>query len=394
MAQVDALTGNECVAKAVKLCKPDVIAAYPITPQSSVVEKLAMMIANGELESQMMDVESELSAMSVLKGASMAGNRVFTATSGQGLALMYEPYFSMSTSRLPMVMAIANREMVSPVSVWSGLQDAHSVRDAGWLQVFCESNQEILDMIIQGYKISENKDVLIPINVCYDGFYLSHQTARVEIPEQDDVDKFLPPYSYQPLLDVNHPQVVDPNTTGHLMMEYREDHLASMRNALKVIEEVNEQFAKAFGRNYGGLIETYRVEDAEEILVTIGAMTGAAREAVDLMRTKGYKVGILRIRSLRPFPYEKVIEILRGRKAFGVVDKSVSFGWSTGVVYEEVLAATGRGRLSIPSVSLIGGLGGTDIRVEHMVKAIELIHESAKDNRTLDQAVWLKDEFI
>ncbi|GAB6173749.1 pyruvate ferredoxin oxidoreductase subunit alpha [Paradesulfitobacterium aromaticivorans] len=394
MPRIDALTGNECVAQAVKLCKPDIIAAYPITPQSSVVEKLAGMIANGQLESQMMDVESELSAMSVLKGAAMVGKRLFTATAGQGLALMYEPYFSMSTSRLPMVMAIASREMISPVTVWSGLQDAHSVRDAGWLQVYAEDNQEILDTIIQGYMISEHEDVLIPINVVYDGFFLSHQTARVEIPDQELVDSFLPPYSYQPLLDVNRPQVVDPNTTGHLMMEYREDHLESMKNALTVIDEVNAKFAGVFGRNYGGVIDTYRIEDAEVVLVTIGAMTGAGREAVDLMRAKHIKVGLLKIRSLRPFPSEKVAEILKGRKAFGVVDKSVSFGWSTGLVYQEVLAAVGRARLDIPSVSLIGGLGGTDIRIEHMVKAIEFIHQSAQTNQSCAEAIWLKESLV
>lgn len=394
MGKISALTGNECVAQAVKLCKPDIMAAYPITPQSSVVEKLAAMIANGQLDTQMMDVESELSAMSVLKGAAMAGKRVFTATAGQGLALMYEPYFSMSTSRLPMVMAIASREMISPVTVWSGLQDAHSVRDAGWLQVFAENNQEILDTIIQGYKISEHKDVLIPINVVYDGFYLSHQTERVEIPDQEQVDKFLPPYSYKPLLDVNRPQVVDPNTTGHLMMEYREDHLQSMKNALRVIDGVNEEFAQIFGRNYGGVIDTYRMEDASIVLVTIGAMTGAGREAVDFMRDKGVKVGLLKIRSLRPFPYEKVGEVLKGRKAFGVVDKSVSFGWSTGLVYQEVLAAVGRARIEIPSVSLIGGLGGTDIRVEHMAKAIEAINDTAKSNQSCPDAIWLKDNLI
>lgn len=394
MSRVEALTGNECVANAVKLCKPDIMAAYPITPQSSVVEKLAMMIANNELAAEMMDVESELSAMSVLKGAAMVGKRTFTASAGQGLALMYEPYFSMSTSRLPMVMALACREMVSPVSIWSGFQDAHSVRDAGWMQIFCESNQEILDTIIQGYKISEHRDVLIPINVAYDGFYLSHQTSRVEIPEQVDVDTFLPPYTYPPLLDVDHPQVVDPNTTGNLMMEYRRDHLQSMKNALKVIQDVHDEFAETFGRSYGGLIELYRADDAEIMLVTIGAMTGAAREAVDVARVRGIKVGILRIRALRPFPFETVAEVLKGRKAFGVVDKSVCFGWSAGVVYQEVSAALGVAGLNIPSVSLIGGLGGTDIRIEHMQKAIETTQNCANSKKSQVEALWLTEESI
>ena len=390
MARIDALTGNECVAQAVKLCRPEIIAAYPITPQTSVVEKLAEMIANNELAAEMIDVESEHSAMSVIKGASMVGQRVFTATSGQGLALMYEPYFSMSTSRLPMVMAIATREMISPVTIWSGLQDAISVRDAGWMQIFVENNQEILDMIIQGYKISENSEVYIPINICYDGFYLSHQTERVLIPEQSEIDSFLPPFTGNQLLNINNPQVVDPNTTGPLMMEYREDHLRSMKMALNVIDEVNAEFNEQFGRNYGGLVDTYRIEDADEVLVTIGAMTGAAREAVDIMRSKGVNIGLLKVRSLRPFPREKIVNLLSGRKSIGIVDKSVSFGWQTGVLYQEVLAALGWSQIQIPSVSFIGGLGGYDLRIDHMVRAIEITCEIGRTGQTLEHSVWLK----
>ncbi len=390
MARIDALTGNECVAEAVRLCRPAVLAAYPITPQSSVVEKLADMVTQGKLDAEMVNVESEHSAMSVLKGAAMVGQRVFTATSGQGLALMYEPYFSMSTSRLPMVMAIASREMISPVSVWSGLQDAISVRDAGWVQIFVEDNQEILDMIVQGYRISEHSDVLIPVNIVYDGFYLSHQTARVLIPEQDEIDSFLPAPGQMQLLDVTQPQVVDPNTTGPLMMEYRRDHLECMKNTLRIIEQVNQEFKIRFGRDYGGVLDTYRMEDAEAVLVTIGGMTGAGREAIDIMRGKGLKVGLLKVRSLRPFPYEQIAEILAGRKAVGVVDRSVCFGWSTGVVYQEVMAALGRGRIDLPSVSLIGGLGGYDLRIEHMVRALEYIDQAARTGATVPEAVWLK----
>ena len=390
MARIDALTGNECVAEAVRLCRPAVLAAYPITPQSSVVEKLADMVTQGKLDAEMVNVESEHSAMSVLKGAAMVGQRVFTATSGQGLALMYEPYFSMSTSRLPMVMAIASREMISPVSVWSGLQDAISVRDAGWVQIFVEDNQEILDMIVQGYRISEHSDVLIPVNIVYDGFYLSHQTARVLIPEQDEIDSFLPAPGQMQLLDVTQPQVVDPNTTGPLMMEYRRDHLECMKNTLRIIEQVNQEFKIRFGRDYGGVLDTYRMEDAEAVLVTIGGMTGAGREAIDIMRGKGLKAGLLKVRSLRPFPYEQIAEILAGRKAVGVVDRSVCFGWSTGVVYQEVMAALGRGRIDLPSVSLIGGLGGYDLRIEHMVRALEYIDQAARTGATVPEAVWLK----
>lgn len=302
MAHIDALTGNECVAEAVRLCKPDIIAAYPITPQSVVVEVLADMLANGRLESKLVDVESEHSSMSVVKGAAMLGKRVFTATAGQGLAYMYEPYFSMSTMRFPMAMTLACREMISPGTVWCGLQDALSVRDAGWMQVFCENNQEILDMVIQGYKLSENKDVLIPINVCYDGFYLSHQTERVEIPEKEDVDAFLPPIDLPQYLDVNHPAIVDPNTTGSYLIRYREDHLKCMKHAKQVAQDINAEFAQKFGRDWGGLIDTSRMDDAEYAIVTMGSVCGAARVVVDEYRARGVRMGMLKVRYMRPFP--------------------------------------------------------------------------------------------
>ena len=392
MSTIAAITGNECVAEAIRLCKPDVVAAYPITPQSSVAEKIAAMVANGELDSIVCDVESEHSAMSVLKGAAMVGKRVFTATSGQGLALMYEPYFSMGTMRIPMVMAIACREMISPVTVWSGLQDALSVRDCGWMQMFCEDNQEILDMIVQGYKISETSNVYLPINVCYDGFYLSHQTQRVELPTQEQVSAFLPPYSYKQLLDVDSPAVVDPNTTGKLMMGYREDHLAGMRSALDVIEEVNAEFAKQFGRDHGGLVDAYRMEDAEYVMVTMGCITGTAREVIDDMRKKGHKMGLVKVRFMRPFPEKKVADLLRGRKAVGIVDKSVSFGWRRGVLYTEVMAALGANGVSVPSLAFVAGLGGYDVRFEHLAYAADAIVKAGAAGISSDHAEFLIEQ--
>lgn len=393
MSNVEALTGNECVAQAVRLCRPDVIAAYPITPQSSVVEKLAAMVSNGELDSRIVDVESEHSSMSVVKGAALVGKRVFTATAGQGLAYMYEPYFTMSTMRLPMVMTIANREMISPGTVWSGLQDALSVRDCGWIQVFVENNQEILDMVVQGYKVSEDAEVRIPVNVCYDGFYLSHQTERVEIPDKGEVDRFLPPFDGPQLLDVNHPAVLDPNTVGEYLIDYREDHLNSMNYAKTAIQRANDDFAALFKRDYGGLIDTYRLEDADIAILTMGAATGAAREAVDLLRAKGCAVGLVKVRFMRPFPAGEIAEALQGRKAFGVIDKSVCFGWNTGILYEETLAALGRAGIALPSVSFIGGLGGMDIRTEHLCRAIGCVRELAAGTR-LPGTIWLKEDFI
>ena len=389
MGRIQALTGNKCATYGAALCRPDLIAAYPITPQSSVVEGLADLVYSGELDSRMVQVESEHSAMSVVQGAAAAGGRVFTATSAQGLALMYEPYFRMSTLRLPMVMAIATREMTSPETIWSGQQDAMSVREAGWIQCFCETNQEILDMIIQGFMLSEDERVLIPVNVCYDGFYSSHLVERVDVPEQSEVDAFLPAYSLPAKLDPRTPQALDPMTPGELLMKYRADHLAAMAAALPVIDEVDAKFAAAFGRSYGGCIDTYRLEDADIALVTVGGMTGTARDAVDEARANGIKAGVLRLRFTRPFPAARVKAALEAVKAFAVVDRSVSFGWNAGPMYVETCAALDDAGARA-SFSAVGGLGGADISMAHMHRVIDRL-ESVKAAPGRYDTLWLMD---
>lgn len=392
MSKIKAMTGNQSASIGACLSRPDVIAAYPITPQSSVVEGLAAMIADGKSDAQMVQVESEHSAMSVVQGSAMAGGRVFTATSAQGLALMYEPYFRMSTLRLPMVMAIATREMTSPETVWSGQQDAMSVRESGWIQVFVENNQEILDMIIQGYKISEDKDVLIPMNVCYDGFYLSHLTERVEIPSQEQVDEFLPRYKCEHVAyDPQNPMAVDPLTPGKILINYRENHLQSMQKVKDIIEKVDREFKEKFGRSYGGLIDTYRCEDAEIVVVTIGANVGTTRVAVDLAREKGKKVGLIKVRFMRPFPNEKIAEVLSNKKGYAVIDRSVSFGWNSGVLYQEVKAAVSDLNQNLCSISAIGGLGGLDISLNHVMSVIDVLDKAIKEEKQGQlQTMWLK----
>ncbi len=372
MGKIKVLTGNYAATEGAALCHPDLIAAYPITPQSSVVEGLAAKVHNGELDAALVQVESEHSAMSVVQGAAAGGGRVFTATSAQGLALMYEPYFRMSTLRMPMVMALATREMTSPETVWSGQQDAISVRDAGWIQVFCDSNQEILDMVIQGYKLAEHPDVLIPVNVCYDGFYSSHLTEGVDVPEQEEVDKFLPAPSFDHcVLDPERPFALDPLTPGPLLMKYRKNHLDAMEKALDVIEEIDKEFGEKFGRSYGGVISEYRTEDAEVILITIAGMTGTGMDAVDIAREKGIKAGLLKLRFIRPFPAKRIAEALKGKKAFAVVDRSVCFGWSQGPMHMEVKAALADVDEKYAHFSAIGGLGGADISLRNMLDTIE-----------------------
>lgn len=389
MQKIDVVNGNMAAAIGAALAKPDVIAAYPITPQTPVVEYLTQFAADGKIDAAMSEVESELTAMSVVTGASLAGSRTFTATASQGLALMYEPYFRASTLRLPIVMAIVNREMISPQSVWGGQQDSMSVRDAGWVQIHAEDNQEILDLVVQAYKIAEDKRVLLPINVCFDGFYLSHMTERVLVPEQDKVDAFLGKYHPEHiLLDPLKPMAVDPLTNGGLLMEYRYKHLKAQQAVLEVIDEVDKEFGELFGRSYGGAIETYRMEDAEYALITTGSMSGAAKDAVDKQRANGIKCGLVRMRLIRPFPKARIIDALKNVKAFGVVDKNVSFGWDTGIVYQEVKTALYDSCGWVPSVPVVGGLGGEDISIQMMVDVIDLIKQAAEAKKN-SETVWL-----
>lgn len=390
MSKKVVLTGNYAAAEAAALCRPDVIAAYPITPQSSVVERLAGKVYNGKLDAEMIQVECEHSAMSAVQGAAAGGGRVFTATSAQGLALMYEPYFRMSTLRIPMVMCLATREMTSPETVWRGQQDAMSVRDAGWIQVFCESTQEIIDMVIQGYKLAEDPRVRIPVNVCYDGFYSSHLTEGVVLPEQDKVDAFLddPTVSMKALLDPDHPLSLDPMTAGPLLMKYRKNHLEAMAAALDVLEEVDAEFGKFFGRSYGGPIETYRTEDADVVLVTIAGMSGTGKDAVDLARDRGIKAGLIRLRFTRPFPAKQVAAALAGKKAFSVVDRSCCFGWSQGPMHMEVKAALADTAEQFCHFSTIGGLGGADISLDELSHVIDML-EAQKNDAGEKPTHWL-----
>ncbi len=381
----EVLSGNAAAAIAVKLARPDVIAAYPITPQTPLVEYLTRYVASGELDAAVSEVESEHSAMSIVQGASLAGGRTFTATSSQGLALMYEPYFRTSTLRLPVVMAIVNREMISPQTVWGAPQDALTLRDAGWVQFYVEDNQEVLDTIIQAFRICEDPRVLLPANVCFDGFYLSHMTECVEVPDQGEVDRFLPPYRpSHVILDPASPMSVDPLTPGDLLTKYRQGHLAAMQRVLTVAEEVDREYECAFGRSWGGAVDTYRLDDAEIALVCMGSMTGAARVAVDRAREKGIAVGLLKVRLLRPFPDQRISTLLGGKRACAVVDRSVSFGRGTGILFQEVRAVAPR--VALP---FIGGLGGLDITVEDFDEVIRQTVEASKIGSAPREAIWL-----
>jgi len=386
LEEIMVVDGNKAAALGAVLSRPIMVAAYPITPQTPLVEYLSQYISDGLLDADLVEVESEHSALSVLHGACLSGARVFTGTSGQGLAFMYEPYIRTASLRLPIVMVIATRDGISPQCVWGGQQDAMGVRDGGWIQIYVEDNQEILDSIIMAYRIGEDPEVLLPVNVCYDGFYLSHMSEAIRIPDQELVDRFLPPYrSTHVRLDPEIPMAVDPLTPGLLFTQYRHGHLEAHEKAKAVIDRVDGEFESIFGRSYGGLIENYRMEDAEIALVAMGSPCGTGKVSVDRAREKGIKVGLVKIRSLSPFPVERLSDSLKKVKAIGVIDKNVCFGWGTGVLFVELGSAL-RG-LSIPVLDFIGGLGGSDITFDHFDLAINKTLMAAEKG-TFERVHW------
>jgi pyruvate ferredoxin oxidoreductase alpha subunit/phenylglyoxylate dehydrogenase alpha subunit len=390
--------GNEAAAIGVGLARPDVVAVYPITPQSSLVEHLSQMIADGRLRADLMNVEGEHAVMCGLQGVALAGGRTFTATCGPGLAFMFEPYVRTPGLRLPMVASLVTRDLLSPQCVWGGQQDAMVVREAGWIQMHCETVQEILDTTVMAYKIAEHRDVMLPINVCHDGNYLSFGVTRVEVPDQQDVDKFLgpPATNWHIALDPSRPMGVDPLTGGaggagpRNFVRYRKGQVRGMQNALRVIREVHAAWSELFGRYHAALVEEYRLDDADCALVTIGSMTGAAKDAVDIARDNGEAVGLIKIKTFRPFPLQAMVTALTKVKRIGVVDRSVSFGWNSGPVYQETLGALYHTGKSIPAISFIGGLAGADITVEHFARAIALTRK-AEWGRTTNEPVWLNE---
>jgi pyruvate ferredoxin oxidoreductase alpha subunit/phenylglyoxylate dehydrogenase alpha subunit len=399
MSKTIVCDGNEAAAWGVALARPDMVAVYPITPQSSLAEYIAQFVADGIIQADLMDVEGEHSVLSVLQGACLAGARTFTASCGQGLAFMFEPYFRTPPLRLPLVMSIVTRDGITPQCVWGGQQDAMTVREAGWIHMYCETCQEVLDTIIMAYKIAEHHDIMLPVNVNHDGNYLSYGVEKVELPDQAEVDRFLGKKNtnWHVALDPERPMGVDPLTGGALgigpglFVRYRKGLCQAMQNALQIIPEVHREWSERFGRAHAPLIEEYRLEGAKTVLVTIGSMTGAAREAVDQAREAGKAVGLVKIKTFRPFPLQALQQALNQAETIGVVDRSVSFGWNAGPVYQELLSALYFLGKHVPVLSFIGGLAGADITVEHFLQVIERTMQAAKG--VLPQGpIWLNEE--
>ncbi|PIN68873.1 pyruvate ferredoxin oxidoreductase [Candidatus Woesearchaeota archaeon CG11_big_fil_rev_8_21_14_0_20_43_8] len=374
------MMGNHAVSYGAALCRVQVIAAYPITPQTQIVEKLSEMCGSGFLKSNFIKVESEHSALAAVMGASAAGARAFTATSAQGLALMHEIIHWVAGARLPIVMVNVNRAMAPPWSVWTDQNDSLSQRDTGWMQIYCESNQEVIDTVILAYKIAEK--VQMPCMVILDAFVLSHTSEIVDIPKQRNVDLYLPPYKPKMKLDINNPKAFGALVTPEYYMEFRYKMQKAMDKAIDVAASAHADFAKTFGRRYD-VIEEYMTKDAETVIVTSGTITSTARVVIDELREKGEKIGLLKMRFFRPFPKEAVIKALTGKKKVIVLDRNISFGHH-GIFFQEIKSVM-YGKKDAPEISgVILGLGGRDVTPDVIKDAIS----EGKRNRTED-IVWI-----
>jgi pyruvate ferredoxin oxidoreductase alpha subunit len=392
--QVKVITGNAAAAYAVMLCRPDVVTSYPITPMSEVAEQLSSFHADGLMDAEMVEVEGENSAMNVVAAASITGARTFTATSSWGLSFMYDAVQQAAGFRAPVVMAIANRETPGILAVSGGQQDIISTRDTGWIQIIVEDCQEIFDVIIMAFRLAEDYDIQLPVMVNYDGFYLSYLSQAVEISDGEDVNKFLAPLKQQPQrLKLTPGQPMGAGTHGIELgfIELRYKHCQALERAALKLDEIDKEFGELFGRSYGGQIEEYRTEDAEIIIVASGGAAGTARTAIDTKRKAGVKVGLVKLRLFRPFPRQRLIKALKGKKAIGVIDRSVNFGWNCGPMYSEIRALSPEIGIT-PMLSYIDGLANLDITREHIERIIDETSIAAK-GKQYQEVTWIPLEW-
>ncbi len=358
------MEGSLAISEAVKLADTDVVAAYPITPQTHIVESLAEMVANGELDAEYIPVESEHSAMSACLGSSAVGARTFTATAGQGLELMHEVLYVASSCRLPIVMAVADRALSSPLSVWGDHSDAMATRDVGWIQVFAENAQEAHELVIWAFRVGEDPNVLFPVMVHIDGFNLSHVTEPVTPLEKADVDKYLPPYKHPFALHPDKPVTMGAFGPPFIYTEAKKAQEVAFEGTMKSISKAWEEFERVFGTKYNP-VETYRADDADTLLLTMGSLSETASLAVDKMRDEGRKVGLLKLRLWRPFPFKEFRQTVRDTKVLVVLDRCISFGGPGGPVASEVRSALYDQEKRPKVVGLVGGLGGRDVTPDH-----------------------------
>ena len=380
-------TANHIAGYAAKAARVKVVAAYPITPQTTVVEKIADFVESGQMDAEYIRVESEHSAMVACIGAAAAGVRTFTATSSHGLALMHEALHWASGSRLPIVMAVVNRAMGAPWSIWPDFSDSLSQRDTGWMQFYCADNQEVFDTIIQAYKLCENEQVFLPAMICLEGFILSHTTAPANIPNQEEVDAFLPAYKSGWMLDVDRPYSHANLVSPEYYMEFRYMIQEAMENAKQLIPKIDKEYGKQFGREYGGMIEKYKCDGADLVMLTMGTMGSEAKLTVDKLRNEGYKVGSARVRVYRPYPVEEILKLAKNVQMISTIDRHISFGME-GFLGSETKAALFNQKDRPMIASFIAGLGGRDVTADSIERMAQKSLKSMREGKLEKTTEW------
>ena len=384
------LEGSMAVAEIVRLCKPGVISAYPITPQTHIVEELAQIVADGRLNAQFVNVESEHSAASVVLGAVATGVRAYTATSSQGLFYMAEVLYNIAGMRLPVIMTTAARAISAPINIWNDHQDVVSLRDSGWIQFHAEDIQEAMDLHLIAYRLGEDRSIMLPVMVCMDGFILTHGMETVDMPSQEQVDKFLSPYKAPYKLDIENPLTLGPLVDPEYYMEARFALNKTQEEALALIPKLTAEFAKVFGRTYNGLVEGYQLKDAEKVIVAMGSVCGTIKEVIDELRAKGKKVGLLKVTSLRPFPVNAIYDALKNIPKLAVIDRALSLGSFAPLSAEVKAVFFGKPKQPKNISSFVVGLGGRDITKDSIKEIFRLMNGKDKQAEFID----LKPELL
>lgn len=376
------LSGNEATAIAMKQINPDVVAAFPITPSTEIPQYFSTFVSNGEVDTEFVAVESEHSAMSATIGAEAAGARAMTATSANGLSLMWEMIYIASSLRLPIVMALVNRAVSGPLNIHNDHSDAMGVRDAGWIMLFSENNQEAYDNMLMAHRIAEHKDVQLPVMICQDGFITSHSIENIELENDEEVKKFVGQYKPEHyLLNDKEPIAIGPLDLQAYLFEHKAQQAEAMKNAKKVIKEVAKEFEKWTGRKYE-FFEKYKLDDAEIAIVCMNSTAGTTKAVVDELREKGVKAGLLKLRMFRPFPAEEIAEALQGLKAVAILDKADSLNSAGGALFEDVTSAMYVNKKQVPMVNYIYGIGGRDTTTMQIESVYNDLQEIAKTGET------------
>ncbi|MCD8156148.1 MAG: pyruvate ferredoxin oxidoreductase [Clostridiales bacterium] len=389
MAIKERMSGNEAVAYAIRQINPDVMPTFPITPSTEIPQMVSTYIANGEIDTEFIPVESEHSAMSASIGSEAAGARTLTATSSAGLALMWEELLLAASNRMPIALALVNRTLSGPININCDHTDGMGARDTGWIQIYAENTQEVYDNMLQAYRIAENKNVRLPIMICQDGFVTSHAVENIELMEDEPVKAFVGEYEPEEyMLNPGKPVSVGPYSVTNYVMEGRKNQLIALQNAKQVILDVAKEYAQISGREYG-LFEEYRTEDADYIMLLIGSAAGTAKQAADELREEGKKVGVLKLRVFRPFPAEEIAQALRNCKAVAILDRCESYNGHGGPLGAEMTAGLYRSKIYINTTNYIYGLGGRDFTTDEAKEVFAAMEESVATGKEIEQYQYI-----